>query len=171
MNLWSFHPPILGYHRVGTFKGDHVPTVSPETFERQLRFLGRYRYRVLSVRDMAEYLDRGESVPGRSVAITFDDGYEETFTVAWPILKRFGFPAAVFVTPTEVGLPGFATWDQIIAMGRDGMVVGCVHEGRSRFGSTLDGARPRPGESPSRISSATLPLISRTLTLPRRGAT
>jgi len=125
MNLWSFHPPILGYHRVGTFKGDHVPTVSPETFERQLRFLGRYRYRVLSVRDMAEYLDRGESVPGRSVAITFDDGYEETFTVAWPILKRFGFPAAVFVTPTEVGLPGFATWDQIIAMGRDGMVVGC----------------------------------------------
>jgi peptidoglycan/xylan/chitin deacetylase (PgdA/CDA1 family) len=124
MSQWLYHIPILGYHRVGVFKGDHVPTISPETFERQLAFLARRRYRVLGLDEVAAHLERGGPLPRRSVVMTFDDGYEETHTVAWPILKRFRFPATVFVTPAEVGLPGFATWDQVIDMARDGMTVG-----------------------------------------------
>ncbi len=78
MSRWSYHIPILGYHRVGAHRADHVPTVSPEAFERQLAWLARYRYRVLSLDELADCVDRGVRFPRHSVVITFDDGYEET---------------------------------------------------------------------------------------------
>ena len=124
MNWFGYQLPILGYHRVGPFRSDHVPTVSAESFERQLAFLSRRRYQVLSLEEVADQLDRGQRLPRRSVVITFDDGYEETHTVAWPLLKRFGFPAAVFLATAEVGLKGFASWPQIAEMARDGMTIG-----------------------------------------------
>lgn len=124
MSRWSYHVPVLAYHRVGPFKGDHVPTVSAEAFERQMAFLARHRYRVLSLQELIALLDRGEPMPRHSTVITFDDGCEETATMAWPILKRYGFPATVFVTPAEVGEPRFVTWDQVTGMARDGMTIG-----------------------------------------------
>jgi len=122
MSLWTV--PVLVYHRVGDAREDHVPTVSTETFERHLRFIERGRYRVLRLEELAELLQAGTRMPRRTVVVTFDDGYEETFQVAAPILRRFGFPATVFVTPTEVGLPGFMTWDQLRHLARDGMSIG-----------------------------------------------
>ncbi len=123
MVRWSYYVPILGYHRVGEWKGDHVPTVSAAAFERQLIFLARHRYRVLSLDQLLDALDRGDRLR-RSAVITFDDGCEETYTVAWPLLKRYGVPATVFVTPGEIGRPGFATWPQVEAMANDGMTIG-----------------------------------------------
>lgn len=124
MSRWSYHVPILAYHRVGPAKGDHVPTVSTEAFERQMAFLARHHYRVLPLSELMDALDRGEPMPRRATVITFDDGCEETATVAWPILKRHGFPATVFVTPAEVGQPGFVTWEQVTTMAQDGMTIG-----------------------------------------------
>lgn len=124
MSRWSYHPPILAYHRVGPYKGDHAPTVSGEAFERQMACVARHRFRVVGLEDVVGCLDRGVPVPRRRVVITFDDGYEETHSVAWPILKRFGFPATLFITPGEVGEPGFATWEQVDEMARDGIRIG-----------------------------------------------
>ena len=124
MSRFSYQLPILGYHRVGRARADHVPTVSAEAFERQLACLARHGYRVVGLDELADCLDRGQVLPRRSVAITFDDGYEETATVAWPPLKRFGMPATVFVTPAEVGQPGFLTWAQVTALAQDGMTIG-----------------------------------------------
>ncbi len=121
----GYYTPILGYHRVGPYNGDHVPTVSPGIFERQLAFLTRYRFRVLSLEELVEQWEQDGRFPRHSAVITFDDGYEETHAVAWPLLKRFGFSATVFVTPAEVGLPGFATWQQVEEMAQDGMKIGC----------------------------------------------
>ena len=124
MSRWTYHLPILGYHRVGGVRGDHVPTISADTFERQLAFLARHHYQVVDLHEVVDCLDRGRALPRRSLAITFDDGYEETYTIAWPLLKRFGFPATVFVTPGEVGLQGFVTWEQVTAMAADGITIG-----------------------------------------------
>ncbi len=124
MGRFSYHIPILGYHRVGPFRGDHVPTVSAEAFERQLSFLARGHYRILSLEEVVRMLDERRPMPRRSVVITFDDGYEETHTVAWPLLRRFGFPAVVFIAPGEVGRPGFVTWAQVEELAKDGVAVG-----------------------------------------------
>ena len=124
MNRWSYHLPILGYHRVGRFRGDHVPTVSADAFERQLALLARFRYRVLTLEALVQGLEAGELMPRHSAVITFDDGYEETCSIAWPLLKRFGFPATMFIAPGDVGRPAFVTWDQVRLMARDGIAIG-----------------------------------------------
>ncbi len=121
---FGYYLPILGYHRVGESRGDHVPTVSGSAFERQLASLARWRYQVLPLDQVMQVVGKSGAASKRCVAITFDDGYEEVHSVAWPILKRFGFPATVFVTPNEVGLPGFATWEQVAEMAGNGMSVG-----------------------------------------------
>jgi peptidoglycan/xylan/chitin deacetylase (PgdA/CDA1 family) len=139
MNHWAWHPPILGYHRVGPFRGDHVPTVLPDVFERQLAFLTRRRLRVLGLAELVQELDGGRR-PRRSVVITFDDGYEETATVAWPLLRRFGFPAVLFVTPAEVGRAGFATWDQLAALATGGLEIGS-HTMHHRYLPLVDPAQ------------------------------
>lgn len=124
MNRFSYRVPILGYHRVGPSRPDHVPTVSAEAFERQMDWLVAWQFRVISLQEIVDVLMRGGPLPRHSAVITFDDGYEETCSIAWPILKARGFIATVFVMPAEVGLPGFATWDQLRVMSRDGMIVG-----------------------------------------------
>ncbi len=124
MSRWRYHLPILGYHRVGPFRPDHVPTVSAEAFARQLRWLTRWGYQVVSLDEVVARLERRQPLPRRRTVITFDDGYEETCSIAWPLLKRFGMTATVFVTPNEVGLPGFATWDQLQALARGGITIG-----------------------------------------------
>ena len=124
MSRWSYHTPILGYHRVGESRPDHVPTVSVWAFERHLAWLAKYRYRMLDLGAIAQAIEQGAPLPRRSAVITFDDGYEETCTIAWPLLKRFGFPATVFVTADEVGRPGFASWDQLRQAAAEGLAVG-----------------------------------------------
>ena len=124
MSRWSHHIPILAYHRVGPYKADHVPTVSGEAFKRQLSTLARCGFRVIAFDEIVDCLDRGMPLPRRSLVITFDDGYEETHTVAWPILKRFRCCATVFVSPGEVGQPGFASWAQVAEMAKDGITIG-----------------------------------------------
>ena len=121
-NLWTL--PILAYHRIGQPKGDHVPTVTPESFERQLACLARRRVTVVSLEALVDSLRGGRPLRGRYAVITFDDGYADASGVVAPLLRRFGFCATVFVTPHEVGLPGFLTWDQVRAVARDGMTVG-----------------------------------------------
>jgi peptidoglycan/xylan/chitin deacetylase (PgdA/CDA1 family) len=124
MSRFARYVPILKYHRVGPFRGDHVPTVSAEAFERQLQLIRRFGYRVLTLAEVAAYLEQGRLPPRRSLALTFDDGCEEVATVAWPILKRYGFPATVFVTPGEIGLPGFMSWAQVQDVAADSFEIG-----------------------------------------------
>lgn len=124
MSRFSYHIPILGYHRIGQHRPDHVPTVTAEAFGRQLSLLAKWRYKTISFSDLANCMERSEPAPKQSVIITFDDGYEETCSIAWPLLKRFGFSAIVFVTPTEVSTKGFATWQQLREMSQDGFEIG-----------------------------------------------
>jgi len=122
--MMSWTVPILTYHRVGEPRDDHVPTVTPETFERHLRFLQRHRFRVLELGELTEALAQGRAVGRRTTVMTFDDGYEETFSIVAPLLRKFGFRATVFVAPTEIGSPGFMTWEQVSAVAQDGLQIG-----------------------------------------------
>lgn len=124
MGRFSYHIPILGYHRIGSHRPDHVPTVTAEAFEKQLALLARWRYRVVSFDEVVLRMEKGEPMPRKAAVITFDDGYEDNYSIAWPLLKRFSFPAIVFVTPTEVATKGFATWQQLREMSQNGFEIG-----------------------------------------------
>ena len=98
--------PILLYHRVVPTLPQHDPTrncVSSAAFAGHLRWLARRGYRSLALADVDAYLAGGAVLPRRAVAITFDDGYEDNYTHAWPLLQRYGFAATVFLIADVVG--------------------------------------------------------------------
>lgn len=116
--------PIVTYHRVGVSRGDHVPTVSAETFEWQLSFLARHQFHTIAFDTLLEAIACRTPVPRRTVLITFDDSYEETYSVAAPLLHRFGFRATVFVPPFDIGRAHMMTWNQLRELSQNGMAVG-----------------------------------------------
>jgi peptidoglycan/xylan/chitin deacetylase (PgdA/CDA1 family) len=95
---------ILCYHGVAMDNehewcpGLHV---SAEHLERRLELIQRHRCRVLSLDDAIARLYAG-TLPDRSVVLTFDDGYYDFKARAWPLLRKYGFPATVYVTTGRV---------------------------------------------------------------------
>ena len=88
---------ILGYHAFGAEGEKPSRYVVPgRRFERQLAWLEHHRYNVISLGEYIEYRTAFRLPPARTVVITIDDVYEDTVTVAGPILERFGFVATVF---------------------------------------------------------------------------
>jgi peptidoglycan/xylan/chitin deacetylase (PgdA/CDA1 family) len=96
------------YHRLTARPDDHPYSLVSDRFHRQLRLLSALGYRSVSPVDIARAVRSGTSLPRRSVAITFDDGYRDTLTLALPILQEFGFTAACYVVADRVG--GVSDW-------------------------------------------------------------
>jgi len=100
------------YHKVdpilpGTrYPGNHV---LPEAFEEQLTELKRWNYQSITLEQWIAYTEKRASLPHRSIIITFDDGYQSTYHTAWPILRRYGFSATVFLVAGLIGKTN--AWD------------------------------------------------------------
>lgn len=94
---------ILRYHSVSSAEdGTHLCldpglAVLPGDFDRQCAYLARH-YRVLSLDEMVDRLEAGEALPPKSVALTFDDGYLDNYTRAFPILLKHGLNATFYVS-------------------------------------------------------------------------
>jgi peptidoglycan/xylan/chitin deacetylase (PgdA/CDA1 family) len=95
--------PVLMYHHVSPVEG--MINVTPSNFEDQLQWLKRHGYRSLSSDEFAAHLD-GKPAPARSVLITFDDGYLDNWVYAYPLLKKYGYTAMVFLVTSWVGEGG-----------------------------------------------------------------
>lgn len=87
--------PILLYHRVG----DHSDqlTVSVEHFRRDMQSLVDGGYRSLSLEQFRDFRAWRSSLPDKSVLITFDDGYIDNYTNAFPVLQAMSLAASFFV--------------------------------------------------------------------------
>jgi peptidoglycan/xylan/chitin deacetylase (PgdA/CDA1 family) len=86
-------PRILMYHRI---LPDDIHAISPAVFADQMAYLKQH-FRVISVNQLVEELCRGQFRP-YTVALTFDDGHEDFYSQAWPILQRYDLPASLYVT-------------------------------------------------------------------------
>lgn len=91
---------ILMYHSVGI--NNKFSTVTPHNFERQLKFLKQHNYRVISLSEMVNKKQKNESLKS-CISLTFDDGYLDFYTNVFPLLKKYNFPAALFVTTGFIG--------------------------------------------------------------------
>lgn len=116
--------PIAMYHSVHP---DALPenrlVVSPETFDRQMRFLKSHQYNVLPLEAVANLVKEGKKIPYKTIAITFDDGYKDNYIYAFPILKKYSLPATVFVIVEEVGRADRLSWDEIKEMQDTGIIT------------------------------------------------
>ena len=118
-----WYPPILAYHRVHPDRSKETPTISPETFEKQMELLAQ-RWKPVPLSAVAESLDGGKPLPARAVAVTFDDGTEDNFVPVCPILLRHRIPATIFMITGQMGQPGYLSADQIRQMARSGISFG-----------------------------------------------
>ncbi|HEY8528058.1 MAG TPA: polysaccharide deacetylase family protein [Paenibacillaceae bacterium] len=114
---------VLMYHHIveSPEKRDGLPV---SEFRRQMELLAANRFNVIGMQEFADFMVRGAPVPPNAVLITFDDGYESFYTLAFPVLKELGFPAANFLIVKWIdepyGIPKL-TWDQMREMQAYGM--------------------------------------------------
>lgn len=112
--------PILCYHRFGNKRDKMV--VTPETFASQMAYLRDNGYRVIPLASLLPFL-RGEApLPQRSVVITIDDGYQSSHDIAYPILKKFGFPATIFAYSDFMGTRDGMSWEEARRMVSSGLI-------------------------------------------------
>ncbi len=88
---------ILCYHHI-----DYGERIDPETFEQNIVTLIKKGFHPITLTEMCRYIRRGEDPPYKSVHITFDDGYADNYFYAYPILKKYGFFATIFVIASRV---------------------------------------------------------------------
>jgi len=92
---------VLTYHRIADINKDpggdpQLISATPSNFERQMAHLAGH-YNVVSAKDILDAIDKRSPLANRAVFISFDDAYRDFKTNAWPILKKFGFSATLFV--------------------------------------------------------------------------
>lgn len=98
--------PILVYHQIAAIPADRDPeriATPPSLFERQMRHLHRAGFTTAGLDEVAAWVAGGRRPAGRRVAITFDDGYRDGHTHAFPVLRRFGFTATFFLVTGLIG--------------------------------------------------------------------
>jgi len=129
--------PILMYHSVNPHSNPRMARliISPQCFQRQMRFLKDNRYNVVTLKTLAELIKNKKKIPPRTLAITIDDGYKDNYTYAFPILKKYDLPATIFVILNEIGRPqnDRLSWDEIKTMRDSGIIT---------FGSHALGPEP-----------------------------
>lgn len=130
--------PVLVYHSIDD-SGSYMST-RPSMFEVQMRWLRDHGIRAVSMRQL--FASAPAAAPGRTVALTFDDGLANFADAAWPVLRELSFSATAYV-PTafiggeaawyaDTGLPRMACmdWDTLRAVAREGADVqshACSH--------------------------------------------
>ena len=134
----QYSVPILMYHSVSSANRNPVnilfrslnvkprlTVISPKVFATQMDFLKRNGYQVISLDDYVEGNNARKKFPHNTVVITFDDGYVDNYTNAFPVLKKYHFPATIFLISDYVGTnPNLLTWDQVKEMSRYGISFG-----------------------------------------------
>ena len=117
--------PVLMYHYVEDTKlaKKDKRIVTPESFEKQMRFLKVNDYNVISLEDFSELLKEKKEAPRNTVVITFDDGHLDNYEIAYPILKKYGLKATMFVIVDYLNEPNFMTEEQIREMSSSGLIT------------------------------------------------
>lgn len=117
--------PVLLYHHVND--GGDMPelTTTPAEFDRQMAALKAAGFEAITLDELLAYM-RGEAVrlPDRPIALTFDDGYADNYEYAFPILKKYGYKAAIFMVGINFDREGRLSAGQVREMAAGGFTVG-----------------------------------------------
>ena len=112
---------VLNYHKIDFY--EDPLSVTPTEFANQLNYFKTYNYHIVSLNELYDYLEKDKPLPTKPVIITFDDGYADNYTYAYPLLKKFGYPATIFVITKLVGTKGYINWEQAREMQANGISI------------------------------------------------
>ncbi|MGN7387248.1 polysaccharide deacetylase family protein [Sporosarcina sp. SAFN-015] len=102
--------PVLMYHDLTRVKlSDNVSVLEVKNFEEQMAYLKKNNWTTITPRQLELWVQGKLNLPEKSVLITFDDGYESTIELGYPILKRNGLKATSFLITSRIGKPGMVS--------------------------------------------------------------
>ena len=113
---------VLCYHRIDE-KPKQYTVLQPAEFKAQMEYLKKHNFNVVPLQTIVDAVQYGTKLPPHTVALTFDDGYKDNYTVAYPILKQYKFPATLFIYPYYVSNGGAAIkWEMLKTMVADPLI-------------------------------------------------
>ena len=120
--------PILMYHyiRVNPNPRDALGadlSVSPSDFAREMDWIAGNGYHPVDFNDLRAYYAGRAPLPSRPVILTFDDGYNDLYTAAFPVLKQHRFKAVAYIVSGFLGRPDNVTREQVLEMDRAGIEI------------------------------------------------
>ena len=120
--------PILMYHYIldPATMGDPVVqnlSVSPVNLEEQIRYFVLNGYEITDLDELYTNLKNKETSNINKIVLSFDDGYDNFYTNAYPILKARNIKASVFIITDRIGTLNYLTWNQVIEMDRSGLIT------------------------------------------------
>ena len=99
-------PPVIQYHKIdkpgpgSLVRGGFTP---PHRFARQMTFLKKSGFAFYTVSALIEHFLEHDRFPERGIAVTLDDGWQDNYTNAFPVLRSLGLVATVFIVPSCLG--------------------------------------------------------------------
>src|SRR6266446_3704685 len=119
---------IFCYHRLVDKVRYPGTEITPAAFEAQMKELKDKGITVISMQDLLAWKRGEKNIPPRCAVITFDDGWKSQYAVAWPILKKFGYPVTMFIYTEGVrggslGGGEAITWEQLADMRDNGVDI------------------------------------------------
>jgi peptidoglycan/xylan/chitin deacetylase (PgdA/CDA1 family) len=129
-NVRVAHVPILMYHYLSAPPADADMyrldlSVTPDLFAAQLDAMQQAGYTTISLYTLIDYLTTGSPLPEKPVVLTFDDGYRDNYTNAFPMLRDRGMTATFFIVTDFINdqRPEYLTWDMVREMYAAGMSI------------------------------------------------
>ncbi|PZV10544.1 MAG: polysaccharide deacetylase [Pseudanabaena sp.] len=135
--------PIIMYHDISATK-DVSWDVTPDELEKHFQMLQDGGYTPITMDRMVNHLRTGAQLPDKPVLLTFDDNYIGQYKYAFPLLKKYNFPAVWSVHTRFVGTGGQkpkATWDQLREMQKSGLITVASHTVNHLNMTTLSDAK------------------------------
>ncbi|MEI6288569.1 MAG: polysaccharide deacetylase family protein [bacterium] len=130
--LFKIRLPILMYHHIGSNPNpENTPAEGLYTpiniFENQLALIKEANINSITVREAGEIMLAKQDLSGKSIVLTFDDGYDDFYTNAYPLLKKYQLKGVLYVITDFVGQPGYITASQAKEMAESGVVEIASH--------------------------------------------
>lgn len=107
---------VLMYHMIGDIQ-NNASVMTEANLRLQMNYLRDHGYHPITMQELYDYITKGAPLPEKPVCITFDDGYLDSYTIVYPLMKEYGFPWTLFLITDDVGKPyNRMTWDQLKEM-------------------------------------------------------
>lgn len=124
--------PVLMYHYIGDYYDPKISTpnnnlmhglaVRVLDFDKQMSHLVEKKYKTIDMAKIRQLQASNSSIPKGYIMISFDDGYADFYTNAYPILQKYNIHGTVYIVSKFVGQSGYLTWDQIKEMQKSSLV-------------------------------------------------
>lgn len=115
--------PVLSYHQINDTEQNSM-TVPTDVFQQQMAYLAENGYHTITPDELTAFLTDNQPLPDKPVLITFDDGYRDNFTNAFPVLKKYHMTATIFLVSDYMDrFDKYLTWQQVKELSEYGIAM------------------------------------------------